>query len=156
MLDVATFEEDVQRLADERLLDVIEGMIDRMLNITPEGDVDKCSYAAYLKPYVDAKMMIRKLGFQMEFYWEDERPFGRYSVMEDGYISVPELDRYGKPKGSFVIAKQNPAANFAQRIKDMMPRMEEAHTKMYANPCKTCTVCQTRRKKWPTPITLPS
>ena len=145
MLDFDNFEAEIQAAANERIFDVIEGMIDRMLNIEPDLSHKGCSYAMYHDAYVRTKLMIRKLGFQMEFYWEvEDRPQGYYTE------SQPTQD---KP-GGFVIRNQPPQVHgIHQRVQMLMPKMEEAHTKMYANPCKTCTTCQSRRKRWPT---LPS
>lgn len=141
MLDLQTFEGDIQRLADERLLDVLDRLLDRLLNI-PDDDVPEgaCSYELYHDRYVGAKLTLRKLGFQLDFYWEDD--FHRVST---GCGNQYQIQR-------------NPLASrkhqIQERIGEISAQMKAAHTKMYANPCKTCTTCQSRRKKWPTPITL--
>lgn len=143
MLDFDNFETEIQAAANERIVDVIEGMIDRMLNIEPDLSIKGCSYAQYHESYVRIKLMIRKLVFQTDFYWE-KRPMGYYR----------EPSPTPNKPGGFIIRKQPPQVHgIHQKVQQLMPKMEEAHTKMYANPCKTCTTCQSRRKRWPT---LPS
>lgn len=37
-----------------------------------------------------------------------------------------------------------------QRWFHLLDRMDDAHRRMYDSPCKTCDMCLTRRKQWPT------
>jgi len=107
MFDFATFEAEVEFLANERNHLVLEMFIDELLAETepPPSHYQSCSYARHIESYVKAKSLYNRI---------------RYS--------------------EFVEPEQ------AQRIQVLFKKHRK---KMYENPCKTCSKCQSRRKKWP-------
>lgn len=144
MFDFAQFEAEVQAAADERILDVIESMIDHMLdakhNLTPLA----CSYKQYHHSYVRTKLIIHRLK-QHEFYYDD-------LCKTNGVdISATKQEQYDT-----IVALHPKIKTFHRGIDRLEYKLEELHTKMYVNPCKTCTTCQSRRKRWPTLPTLTS